>query len=59
MGVIVRQKGKGGPGWLFLNHQGKRRSKLVGDKHSVEVIDRLDDVINREVFLVERKRTEC
>jgi hypothetical protein len=32
MGVIVRQKEKGGPWWVFLNHQGKRRSKLVGDK---------------------------
>jgi len=40
MGVTVRQKNKGGPWWVFLNHQGKRRSKLVGDKPTAEAVAR-------------------
>jgi integrase len=33
MGVIVREKQKGsGEWWIFINHNGKRRSKKIGDK---------------------------
>jgi len=38
MGVTVRQKQpeKGKPWWVFINHQGKRKAKLVGDKKAAE-----------------------
>ena len=33
MGVTVREKVKGSGQWrVFLNHNGKKRSKLVGDQ---------------------------
>ncbi len=38
MGVKIRQKTKGGPWWVFLNHQGKRKSKCVGDKQTAEAV---------------------
>jgi hypothetical protein len=50
VGVIVRQKEKGGPWWVFVNHQGKRQSKLVGDKPTAEAVDRLDDESNMNIF---------
>jgi integrase len=38
MGVTVKQKvkGKGNPWWVFINQQGKRKSKMIGDKQSAE-----------------------
>ena len=38
MGVTVRQKekGKGKPWWVFINHDGKRHAKKVGDKAAAE-----------------------
>ncbi len=40
MGVIVRQKvkGKGQPWWVFVSHNGKRKSKQVGDKKAAEAV---------------------
>jgi len=40
MGVTVRQKtkGKGQSWWVFVAHQGRRISKLVGDKQAAEVV---------------------
>lgn len=40
MGVVVRQKvkGKGKPWWVFISHNGKRASKLVGDKGAAEAV---------------------
>ena len=40
MGVTVRQKskGKGKPWWVFIAHNGKRKSKLVGDKAAAEAV---------------------
>jgi integrase len=40
MGVIVKQKhkGKGNPWWVFINHQGKRKSIKVGDKSAAEAV---------------------
>jgi integrase len=32
MSVQVRQKNKGGPWWVFVNHGGKRKSKSVGSR---------------------------
>jgi len=38
MGVKVRQKikGKGQPYWIFINHNGKRKSIKVGDRRAAE-----------------------
>lgn len=36
MGVVVRQKVKGKPWWVFIAHNGLRRSLKVGDKTSAE-----------------------
>ena len=38
MGVIVRQKekGKGKPWWVFISHNGIKKSKKVGDKSAAE-----------------------
>ena len=40
MGVIVRQKtkGKGKPWWVFISHNGKRTSRMVGDKAAAEAV---------------------
>ncbi len=38
MGVKVRQKtkGKGNPWWIFINHEGQRKSIKAGDKRTAE-----------------------
>ena len=43
MGVKVRQKikGKGKPWWVFISHNGQRRSKMIGDKQSAEATARV------------------
>lgn len=40
MGVTVRQKqpGKGNPWYVFINHQGKRKAKRIGDKRAAETV---------------------
>jgi hypothetical protein len=40
MGVLVRQrpKGKGNPWWVFINHEGKRHAKKIGDKAAAEAV---------------------
>ena len=40
MGVRVRQKkkGRGNPWWVFITHNGKRTSRLVGDKAAAELV---------------------
>ena len=40
MGVTVRQKvkGRGKPWWVFVAHNGKRKSKQVGDKEAAEKV---------------------
>ena len=42
MGVSVRQKvkGKGKPWWVFVAHNGKRTSQLVGSKESAQKVAR-------------------
>ena len=39
MAVIVREKVKGsGEWWIFINHQGKRKSKKIGDKRTANKV---------------------
>jgi integrase len=39
MGVRVREKPRGsGVYWVFINHQGRRKSKQVGDKKLAEKV---------------------
>ncbi|GJM25041.1 MAG: site-specific integrase [Phycisphaerae bacterium] len=40
MGVIVKQKvkGRGNPWWVFLNHDGTRRTKRIGDRQAAEAV---------------------
>jgi integrase len=40
MGVTVRQKakGKGKPWWVFINQDGKMRSKMIGDRRAAESV---------------------
>jgi len=40
MGVTVRQKvkGRGQPWWVFIAHNGKRKSLMVGDKSAAEAL---------------------
>ena len=40
MGVKVRQKnkGRGKPWWVFISHNGKRTSRMVGDKQAAEKV---------------------
>jgi len=40
MGVIVRQKtkGKGKPWWVFISYNGRRTSRMVGDKDAAETV---------------------
>ncbi len=42
MGVIVKQKvkGKGSPWWVFVNYDGKRKSKRIGDRSVAEEVAR-------------------
>ena len=39
MGIQVREKVKGsGQWWVFLNHDGRRKSKLIGDKGTAQQV---------------------
>jgi len=40
VGVLVRQrpKGKGNPWWVFINHNGERQAKKIGDKAAAEAV---------------------
>ena len=41
MGVKVREKVKNsGEWWVFINHNGKRRSKKIGDKRNANTVAR-------------------
>jgi len=42
MGVKVRQKvkGKGNPWWVFISNNGKRTSRMIGDKRAAESVAR-------------------
>lgn len=56
MGVTVKQKvkGKGNPWWVFINHQGKRKSKRIGDKQAAEeVASKIREKINLKEFKID------
>lgn len=58
MSVIVRQKlkGKGLPWWVFVNHNGVRRSKKIGDRKAAEAVaSRIREEIGNGAFNVGRK----
>lgn len=40
MGVTVRQKtkGRGRPWWIFVSHNGRRKSKMIGDKKAAQKV---------------------
>lgn len=56
MGVIVKQKekGKGKPWWVFIAHNGKRKSKRIGDKKAAEeVASTIREKIKKKEFHIE------
>lgn len=55
MGVTVREKVKGsGAWWVFVNHDGKRKSKLVGDKKAAkEAARKIEAALASGKFIVE------
>lgn len=58
MGVTVRQKekGKGKPWWVFINHNGHRQAKKVGDKAAAEAVAReIRERLAREDFRIGSK----
>ncbi len=40
MGVKIRQKENGGKWWVFINYQGKRKSKCIGSRKAAEEVKR-------------------
>jgi integrase len=64
MGVTVRQKqsGKDKPWWVFINYQGRRKAKCVGDKKAA---DRVASVIREKLkknefsIIDEEKKVPC
>jgi integrase len=60
MGVIVRQKnkGRGQPWWVFINHKGKRKSVKVGSKEAAnKVAVEIETQLKLDKFNIESKRT--
>ena len=59
MGVIVRQKkkGRGEPWWIFITHQGKRRSKKIGSKTAaLEVAAEIQARLGSKDFNIEKEK---
>jgi len=59
MGVIVRQKvkGKGNPWWIFINYNGRRKAKLIGDKRAAEdTASAIREKLKKGEFRIEDKR---
>ena len=51
MAAIVREKKQGsGTWWIFINHQGYRKSKRIGDKKTAE---KIAEQINAKIALDE------
>ena len=56
MGIVVRQKvkGKGNPWWIFINYNGKRKAKLIGDKRAAEdVASAIREKLKKGEFRIE------
>ena len=61
MGVKVRQKtkGKGNPWWVFIAHNGKRTSRMVGDKSAAnEVASKIGAKLKLGEFEFEPKESK-
>ncbi len=59
MGVTVRQKepGKGKPWWVFITHNGKRRSRKIGPKATAKrIAAEIQEKIARQEFKLEREK---
>ena len=59
MAVIVREKKKGsGEWWVFINHNGKRRSKKVGSKKAANAVKREVEasLANGDLGLLQEKK---
>lgn len=59
MGVTVRQKqpGQGNSWWIFINHQGKRKAKCVGDKKAAEnLASAIRERLKKQEFKLEPDR---
>jgi len=59
MGVTVRQKikGKGQPWWVFITHNGKRRSRKIGPKATAKrIAAEIQEKIARQEFNLEREK---
>jgi len=59
MGVTVRQKvkGKGQPWWVFINHNGKRRSRKIGTKAAANrIATEIQAKIARDEFGIEKEK---
>ncbi len=59
MGVTVRQKNKGrGQPWrVFINHNGKRKSKMIGDKKAAETVaSAIRQKLAKEEFNLDSKK---
>ena len=62
MGVQVREKPKGsGVWWVFINHQGKRRSKKIGndEKLAKEVAEKIKAKLVLGELKVEKINNSC
>jgi hypothetical protein len=61
MGVAVREKVKGsGVYWIFVNHNGKRTSKKVGDEDTAkEVAGKIQAKITLGDFNIENQQESC
>jgi len=58
MGVIVRQKveGKGNPWWVFISHNGKRTSRMVGSKSVANAVaDKIREKLQLDGFGLEKE----
>jgi len=59
MGVIVRQKvkGKGKSWWIFITHQGERRSRKVGSKAAAKSLAaKIEERLGSKEFNIEKKK---
>lgn len=59
MGVSVRQKikGKGQPWWVFITHNGKRRSRKIGTKAAAKrIAAEIQEKLTRQEFNLEKEK---
>jgi len=62
MGVTVRQKqpGRGNPWWVFISHQGQRKSKKVGAKKTAEAVAaKIRETLKPRKLNIEEEENQC